>query len=87
MFLSCIKISENPEFYQIKLTDKTVVGLSPDSLQIEKIKEEFGEDDFYTVADDVMWYNAKMLETIDSLNIKYIHTNNRLMDYKSERKN
>ena len=37
------------------------------------MKKEYGEDDFYTVADDVMWYNGQMLEVIDSLKIKFVY--------------
>jgi hypothetical protein len=43
------------------------------------MKKEYGEDDFYTVADDIMWYNGQMLEVIDSLKINYIHTDKRLI--------
>ena len=50
-----------------------------DSILIAKIKKEYGEEDFYTVAEDALWYNAQMLEVIDSLKIKYVHTDKRLV--------
>ena len=78
LFVSC-KTETKTEFFEIKLTEKTVIGISPDSTQIVEMKKEYGEDDFYTVADDVMWYNGKMFEVIDSLKIKYIHTDKRLV--------
>ncbi|SKB88095.1 hypothetical protein [Maribacter arcticus] len=73
---SC-KTDEKDEFFEIELTEKTVVGIWPDSVQISEMKKEYGEDDFYTVADDIIWYNGKMHEVIDSLKINYIHTDKR----------
>ena len=78
LFVSC-KSNKKNEFFEIKLTEKTVVGISPDSILIAEMKKEYGEDDFYTVADDIMWYNGQMLEVIDSLKIEYIHTDKRLV--------
>ena len=68
------KTTDKGKIFEIKLSEKTVVGISPDSIQIVEMKKEYGEDDFYTAADDVMWYNGQMLEVIDSLGIKFIHT-------------
>lgn len=78
LFISC-KTDKKNEFFEIKLTEKSVVGISPDSIQIVEMKKEYGEDDFYTVADDIMWYNGQMLEVIDSLKINYTHTDKRLI--------
>lgn len=78
IFVSC-KTDKETEFFEIKLTEKSVVGISPDSIQIMEMKKEYGERDFYTIADDMMWYNGQMLEVIDSLKINYIHTNKRLI--------
>jgi uncharacterized protein YhfF len=63
--------------YEIKLNERSVVGVSPDSLQIEVMKEKWGLEDFYTAADDLMWYNGQMLEVLDSLQIPYINTERR----------
>ena len=63
--------------YEIKLNERSVVGVSPDSLQIEVMKEKWGLEDFYTAADDLMWYNGQMLEVLDSLQIPYIYTERR----------
>ena len=82
LIFSC-KTENKNEFFEINLTEKTVVGISPDSIQIEEMKNEYGEDDFYTVADDVMWYNGQMLEVIDSLKIEYVHTDKRLVRIKT----
>ena len=78
LFYSC-KTENKNEFFEINLTEKTVVGISPDSIQIAEMKKEYGEEDFYTVAEDALWYNAQMLEVIDSLKIKYIHSDKRLI--------
>ncbi|WAC02963.1 hypothetical protein N7U66_04860 [Lacinutrix neustonica] len=78
LFYSC-KTENKNEFFEINLTEKTVVGISPDSIQIAEMKKEYGEDDFYTIADDVMWYNGQMLEVIDSLKIQFVHTDKRLV--------
>ena len=78
LFYSC-KTQNKNEFFEINLTEKTVVGISPDSIQIAEMKKEYGEDDFYTVADDFMWYNGQMLEVIDSLKIQFVHTDKRLV--------
>ncbi|XLS27992.1 hypothetical protein ACJD0Z_12370 [Flavobacteriaceae bacterium M23B6Z8] len=77
-FYSCDTENKN-EFFEINLTKKTVVGISPDSILMAKMKEEYGEDDFYTIADDVMWYHEQMLEMLDSLKIKYVHTDKRFV--------
>lgn len=63
--------------YEIKLNERSVVGVSPDSLQIEVMKEKWGLEDFYTAADDLMWYSAQMLVVLDSLQIPYINTERR----------
>jgi hypothetical protein len=82
LIFSC-KTENKNEFFEINLTEKTVIGISPDSIQIKEMKKEYGEDDFYTVADDVMWYNGQMLEVIESLKIEYVHTDKRLVRIKT----
>ena len=47
-----------------------VLLVSPDSQEIERLKQQLGED-FYTVADDAMWYRASAYELLDSLQIPY----------------
>jgi len=43
------------------------------------MKKEYGEEDFYTATDDIMWYQGQMLQVIDSLKINYVSTNKRLV--------
>jgi len=42
----------------------------PTDEQIEEMKRQMGEDDFYIVADDNNWYQGTAIRLIDSLNIK-----------------
>lgn len=42
----------------------------PTDEQIEEIKKEEGEDDFYTIADDNNWYQGLAIEMLDSVGIK-----------------
>lgn len=74
--ISCKKNTEN-EFYEINLTDKTVVGIIPDSTQVEELIKKFGEDDFSIIVDDVNWYDSQIYEVLDSLKINYINTDKR----------
>ncbi len=63
--------------YEIKLNERSVVGVSPDSLQLEAMESKWGEEDYFTAMDDLMWYSAQMLEVLDSLKIPYINTERR----------
>lgn len=45
----------------------------PTDRQIENMKQEYGEDDFYTIADDNEYYQGQAIEyVIDSLGIKKV---------------
>jgi len=80
LLFSCKTKTEHSNFYEITLTEKTVIGISPDSTEIEKMKLRLG-DDFYTIADDVMYYRSQTFSVIDSLKIKYIHTDKKLIRF------
>ncbi|MGE0587740.1 MAG: hypothetical protein AB7O48_04145 [Cyclobacteriaceae bacterium] len=43
--------------------------------QIERMKEEEGEEDFYIGADDSNWYQAQSIEMIDSVGVTKIGAN------------
>lgn len=52
-----------------KILEKNhVILVSPSSLKIEKLKKKMG-DDFYTIADDINFYNAKTVKFLDSLKL------------------
>ncbi|RRQ49755.1 ASCH domain-containing protein [Maribacter algicola] len=63
--------------YEIKLNERSVVGVSPDSLQLEAMESKWGEEDYFTAMDDLMWYSAQMMDLLDSLQIPYINTERR----------
>lgn len=58
---------------KLELNTPAVIIIQLDSIEIEQLKEVDGEDNFYTAADDLMWYNALMLAKMDSLGtpVKY----------------
>lgn len=45
------------------------VIVEPTADQILEMRREYGEDDFYIVADDNMWYQANAIGLLDSLKI------------------
>ena len=48
-----------------------VLFVSPDSLGIERLKREHGDEEFYAIADDAMWYRAEAFALLDSLGVAY----------------
>jgi hypothetical protein len=44
----------------------------PTDKQIEEMKKEYGEDDFYTIADDANYYQGTAIGLLDSLKINTI---------------
>jgi len=49
------------------------VFIMPSDKKLDAMKKEYG-DDFYTVADDAMFYQAKAMEFLDSLHFSYCFT-------------
>ena len=58
----------------LELQQPTVVVVEFDSLEIEAYKNDIGEEDFYTGADDLMYYDAMMRTKMQSLNIPVVNT-------------
>src|SRR5215216_2362932 len=56
--------SDNPP--TAEYTSQIVLLVSPDSLEVERLLAERGED-FYVIADDAMWYRALARALLDSL--------------------
>jgi hypothetical protein len=63
------------------ITDDCGVFISPDSSEIKKMKEEYGEDDFYIVADDNIYYDNQASIFLDSLKIKSIYPIERYLKF------
>ena len=79
-----LQFSNGPSHVKLKLIEKTVVVIQMDSLEIEQLKRIDGEDNFYTAADDLMWYNSMMLEKMDSLGISIKYTDKDTVDFYSK---
>ena len=70
----------SPSRERIELTGRTVIVVQFDSAEIEQAKRMEGEEDFYIAADDLMWYNAMMLQRMDSLKIPVRYTDKDTID-------
>jgi len=64
-----IIFSNGFSYEKMELSKPTIIIIQMDSLEIEQIKKNNGESNFYTSTDDLMWYNAMMLKKMDSLKI------------------
>jgi len=53
----------------------------PDSVGIEKLKKENNEEDFYTIADDNLYYIAGAREYLEERSIRTIDTNKRFLRF------
>jgi len=56
----------------------------PTDSQIEALKKQYGEDDFYTVADDNSWYQGQAIHLVDSLQIKTATVQGRYLTLKGQ---
>ncbi|HEY3429196.1 MAG TPA: hypothetical protein VGK39_00885 [Cyclobacteriaceae bacterium] len=54
------------------ISETSVLVVNPTDEQIEAMKKEYGEEDFYTIADDASFYQAEAISLIDSLGIKKV---------------
>lgn len=73
MLISCKSYSISPEYKldtSNPINSKIVIFVSPTSDAIKKLKAENGED-FYTIADDTNFYNAKAWEYLEKNKIPY----------------
>jgi hypothetical protein len=46
--------------------------ISPTDEQIAAMKKQYGEEDFYIIADDNVWYDANAMSLLDSVGVKVI---------------
>ncbi|MEH0155190.1 hypothetical protein V6R21_13675 [Limibacter armeniacum] len=60
------------ENIQTKVDYSCAIFISPSDAQIEKMKNEYGEEDFYVVADDQNFYTYQANQLLDSLQVKVI---------------
>ena len=55
------------------ISETSVLIVNPTEEQIEEMKKEYGEEDFYTVADDASFYQANAISLIDSVGVKSVN--------------
>jgi hypothetical protein len=52
------------------ISENSILIVNPTDAQIEEMKKEYGEDDFYTIADDASFYQSNAIMLIDSMGVK-----------------
>ena len=78
-----ITVSKN----QIDTTDiynadnQNVIFISPTKKEINEMKKRLGEDDFYTVADDINYYRSQAYEFLESRKMKSYQTDKRFIRF------
>ncbi|WKZ58797.1 MAG: hypothetical protein QY309_13070 [Cyclobacteriaceae bacterium] len=90
---SALTLDEYKEFYNSDTTNipsdliidfDCAVLIYPDEAEINKMKKEYGEDDFYIIADDNNWYQGMAIEMLDSLGIKKATVHGDSLRFKGE---
>ena len=61
-----------PPPVDIILDKPTIIGFLPDSLRLDSLKEALGEEEFYIVMDDHVWYTHLLLETAAAAGIELV---------------
>lgn len=66
-----VKSKVNGEDVQT-ISESSVLVVNPTDEQIDEMMKEYGEEDFYTIADDASYYQANAISIIDSLGVKSV---------------
>ena len=61
-----------PPSVDVILDKPTIIGFLPDSLRLDSLKEALGEEEFYIVMDDHVWYTYLLLETAAAAGIELV---------------
>jgi hypothetical protein len=64
----------------LKMDGAGLLFMCPDSLQAEQMKSK-DSDAFYTIADDISFYNSQLMDLADSMKIKSYSTSERFLDF------
>ena len=72
---------KNPRLKLITITEPCAVYLFPEDSVTERLQKEYGED-FYTIADDVNWYNYESNSLLDTLKVKTLNLKSVLLAFK-----
>jgi len=59
-----------PPPVHVILDKPTIIGFLPDSLRLDSLKEALGEEEFYIVMDEHVWYTYLLLETAAAAGIE-----------------
>jgi hypothetical protein len=80
-------VSNVPEDAKLQIIDSTcAILVYPTDEQLEELKKNEGEENFYTAADDSNWYMAHALEKMDSAGVRYIEASGRFLQLKGVNK-
>ena len=60
---------------------KCAVVYSPDSTKIEELRSTNSEEDFYTIADDNLYYMSGATEYLEKKSIKLFYTEKRILEF------
>lgn len=60
------------------------VLIYPTEVEIKEMKKEYGEEDFYIIADDNNWYQAKTIQKLESVGIKMAGVHGDSLRFKGE---
>ena len=60
--ISFAQSEENKNWIKTVISEPSIIVVTFDSLEIEDTKLQQGEENFYTAMDDLMWYNAELIE-------------------------
>lgn len=74
-----LKSLQNNDF--ITVSESAGIFISPDSLQIDKMKKSNGEETFYIIADDNIYYEYEASEFLKEKNIKVINPATRYIKF------
>ncbi len=61
--------------------DKNIISVYPNEKEIEEMKSESGEEDFYIVADDINFYSFEAEEFLKSRSMKSYSTDKRFIQF------
>lgn len=65
------------------ISDKVGIFIGPDSIQIERMISEIGEEDFYTIADDNNYYESEARDFLEKKNIKVVYPKTQYLKFKT----
>ena len=63
----------NKKWTKTVISAPTIIVITFDSLEIENAKIENGQENFYTAMDDLMWYNAELIEKMKEEKIPLLY--------------